>query len=389
MAQKKIVYVITKSSWGGAQRYVFDLATALPVESFSKTVVTGDSGMLTKKLKAAGVKVITLPPLQQNSGFFNAVFSAKNVKTVLSLAKILKDEQPDIVHLNSSKIGGLGAVAARLSGVPKIIFTAHGWGFHEERPKWQLAVLLLLSKLAGRLQHHIIHVAKHDLASTLAHRVISSDKASHIPLGVRESAANFSREEARSFLRMKCGIEDQPGTLWVGTIAELTKNKGLDNLIKATDILMKSKIKNLKLQIVIVGDGEDRNKLQNLIMALGLQNTVKLAGFIPEAARYLGAFDLFVLSSLKEGLPYSILEAVSSGVPVVASRIGGIPDIIEHNKSGLLVPAGDAAALSSAIAGLLVSPLKRKRFADEAKKKLFSLFSFPEMVRRHAELYLA
>ena len=138
----KVLFVITKSNWGGAQRYVYDLATALLRENYEVAVAVGGQGLLAENLKMAGIRVVGIPHLERDVNFFKELFST------LYLWKIFKSEQPDIIHLNSSKVGGLGAIAARTLKLwdswdrkgtgraewnPRIIFTVHGWGFNERR----------------------------------------------------------------------------------------------------------------------------------------------------------------------------------------------------------------------------------------------------------------
>ncbi|MBI2639292.1 MAG: glycosyltransferase family 4 protein [Candidatus Sungbacteria bacterium] len=382
--KKKILYVITKSNWGGAQRYVFDLATSLPSERFKVTVAAGGNGPFLQKLKQAGVKTVPIPNLERD------ISVLKELLSLTSLFKILRRERPDIIHLNSSKIGGLGAIAAFVSKPItknyklKTIFTVHGWGFHEPRPRWQKSFILFLSRLAGLFQSHLIHVSRHDLAATHALGVCAPGNAEYIPLAVNHcTPLNPSR--SREFLSKKTGIEEK--SFWIGTVAELTKNKGLAYLIDSINEVRK-KNPEFKIQVLIIGEGEERERLQNQIRKLGLENTVHLAGFIPDAARYLKAFDIFILPSLKEGLPYTLLEAINAKIPVIATAVGGIPDLIEHEQDGLLVPPANSSTLTKAITTLLVDSEKRRIFAENAAKKIRERNSFSEMIQKHVALYL-
>jgi len=152
--KKKVLFVITKSNWGGAQRYVYDLATGLPKTDFDITVALGGDGLLASKLRAAGVRVISIPSLQRDFSL------AKELHSVQEIYDLLKVEQPDILHLNSSKAGILGTVIGRFNKVPKIIFTAHGWAFNEDRPFWQRVLLKTIHWLTVLSSHHTIAVSK-------------------------------------------------------------------------------------------------------------------------------------------------------------------------------------------------------------------------------------
>lgn len=365
----KIIYVITKSNWGGAQRYVFDLATNLPQEQFNVAVAAGGDGDLVKKLNTADIKTITIPRLQRDINVWREALS------LFSLFSIFKKERPDIVHLNSSKGGGLGALAARLAGVPKIIFTVHGWAFHEERPTWQRLAIIFFSRLTGRFQHRLIHVTKKDFNATIAYKIAPVEKAALIPLGI--TPPDFlPKDKAREFLSERIGRQIPEDSTLIGTVAELTKNKGLTHLIDAANRVKIQDIRH-KIQVIVIGEGEERNKLQNQIHTLGLKDSVALAGFIPNAARYLKAFDIFVLPSIKEGMPYTLLEALHAGVPIAAAAVGGVPDAITHQKNGILVPPKDPKALAEAI-------ISRRDRLLVSRPECFSL---TEMVEKTIALY--
>ncbi|MCX6712200.1 MAG: glycosyltransferase [Candidatus Vogelbacteria bacterium] len=154
MAKKtKIFYVITKGNWGGAQRYVYELATALPRAEFDTTVIMGEFEALEKKLAGAGVKTIKIPELGRDINL------AKDLKSFWQLLKIFREEKPQIIHLNSSKIGGLGSLAGRLAGVPKIVFTVHGLAHNEQRPGWQKVLIKFSHWLSLIFSHEVITVA--------------------------------------------------------------------------------------------------------------------------------------------------------------------------------------------------------------------------------------
>ena len=171
--RKKILFVITKSNWGGAQRYLYDLATHLSAEGNDVSVAAGEGrpqgeprqqagGELIKRLNSAGINKIYGIDTGRNIGFFDAS------KVFFKLIWIIWHERPDVVHLNSSKIGGTGGVAAWLLGVPKIIFTAHGWAFDEDRTRWQKKLIIFFSWLSTLFHHQIICVSEHSRKSAAA-----------------------------------------------------------------------------------------------------------------------------------------------------------------------------------------------------------------------------
>ena len=305
-AGKKILYVVTKSNWGGAQRYVYDLATSLSREQFEVAVALGGTGELARRLKEAGVSVLPLERVQRDLSL------TADVGGFVSLYRAIRSHRPDVVHLNSSKAGGLGALAARLLGVRNIIFTAHGWPFAEKRSLLWRLFALLGSWATAILSHSVIVVSKNDLR--IGKKMPFCDSKMHLIYnGIDINLSLGSGERIRSAFPRGVSI--------TGTVGELTKNKNQISLIeRAKD--------NPDLYVAIVGEGEDRSKLEAKIREYGLEDRVKLFGFIP-ASEVLRGFDVFALPSLKEGLPYVLLEAKAAGLPIVASRVGGVGEILD------------------------------------------------------------
>src|SRR3989344_9573594 len=238
---KKVLFLITKATWGGAQRYVYDLATHLPHERFEPVVAYGESGKLATMLSEAKVKTHKLPSLGRDV----AVIS--DIKSFFEIWRCIRSERPDVVHLNSSKAAALGALAARLTGVPKIIFTVHGWPFNERRNEFARVMMYLISWFTAFLSHAVIVVSKSDEVQGKKMRWVGN-KLHYISVGI-ETPLFLSREEAASSLSLP------PTSLRVGTIAELTPNKGLGYAIEAISIL---KEQSADVSYSIIGEGEER-----------------------------------------------------------------------------------------------------------------------------------
>ena len=153
MTTRKILYVITKASWGGATRYVSDLAIAAKKKGHDVTVAYGSPGALSGRMRDVGIRTIAIESLSRD------IKVGKDILVLRELVRLFNREQPDIVHLNSAKAGGLGAFAARIAGVPRIVFTAHGWAFNEDRPQWQKMLIRLLSGITVTLAHPTLRVS--------------------------------------------------------------------------------------------------------------------------------------------------------------------------------------------------------------------------------------
>lgn len=300
----KILYLITKSNWGGAQRYVYDLATNLP-ESFEPVVASGGDGLLMKKLSEKSVRTISIPYLERD------ISLGKEISALSTLLRILKKEKPDILHINSSKAGGLGTLAGRIAGIKKIVFTVHGWPFLEKRNILARALIYTLSWLTALLSHTVIVVSEYDLRIAKKMPFVGQ-KTVRIYNGIETPVLGSSAIIRDSFPN---------GVRITGTIGELNKNKNQIALIEQA--------KNKPdMYVAIVGEGENKQLLVGKISEYGLSDRVKLFGFL-SANEILKGFDTFALPSLKEGLPYVLLEAKAVGLPIVANRVGGVGEILD------------------------------------------------------------
>src|SRR3989344_8245581 len=270
----KILYVVTKSNWGGAQRYVYDLATSLPGAKFDVGVVFGGSGELARKLSEAGIRVLQMQRLERDIGIIH------DVAVFFELIKIFLREKPDIVHLNSSKAGGLGGLAGRLYNasvflssafhVPRstfytrIIFTAHGWAVYEERTIASKFIIRCASWLTVALSHTTIVVSDYD-RNQAERMLFFKHKIIRIHNGI-ERIKFIAKNTAREIL-VPGQTTSLSKTLWIGTVAELHNNKGLSYAIKAVKKL-EEKMDIEKFIYVIIGEGEERTALQNLIQEM-------------------------------------------------------------------------------------------------------------------------
>lgn len=302
----KILYVVTKSNWGGAQRYVFDLAVACKAAGYTVAVAVGGEGELVKRLTQAGIETFPIGALQRDMSV------ERDFGTYQEFSKLFRSYKPDIVHLNSSKAGGLGALSARMNGIKRIIFTAHGWPFQERRHWLWRAIVWLASWMTALLSHAVIVVSKNDLRIG-QQMPLTGGKMHLIYNGIDLTTSLGDGARIRSAF--------PPGVHITGTIGELTQNKNQLALIEEAR-------KNPQMYLAIVGEGEDRTMLELAIRKYKLEERVKLFGFIP-AREALRGFDTFALPSIKEGLPYVILEARAAGLPIIANRVGGVPEILD------------------------------------------------------------
>lgn len=373
--RKKLLFVITKSNFGGAQRYVYELATHLPKETFEVVVACGGNGLLVEKLNQAGIKTRII------HSFARDINIMQEIRSFFELQKIIAEERPDIVHLNSSKAGGTGALCARLAGVPRIIFTAHGWPFFEKRGLLWRLIVWKLSWVTSLLAHAVIVVSEHDRKHArmwgLTHK-ISTIHPSTPPIAFK------ARTEARAYLSERVGTSLEHAFCAI-TIAEHTHTKNLIAGIKA--IALHNTTHDKKIHYVLIGAGELTEELKAYTQENCLDEYIHFAGYIDDARSYLTAGDVFLLPSTKEGFPYAITEALHAGLPIIASNVGGIPETITHEVTGLLVPQNDVPALSTAISRIANNATLRATLSEHAKKRSQD-FSFEQMNTKTLAIYL-
>ncbi|OHB19891.1 MAG: hypothetical protein A2854_00360 [Parcubacteria group bacterium RIFCSPHIGHO2_01_FULL_56_18] len=368
----KVLLVVTKSNFGGAQRYVFDVATNLPQDRFDVTVAFGPGpdgrpGRLAKLLEENGVRTILVPELARD------VRLTDDYKAFRALVRLFRAEAPDVIHLNSSKAGGLGALAGRVTGVKRIVFTSHGLPFDEERGSFARMTIRVATWATLLFVHRTIAVAN-DTFERAKRMPFVRTRVCLIHNGIL--TPNFlSQSEARREMRtLDPSIPE--GSSWIGSIGELHANKDYATAIEMISFLESD------AHLVIVGDGELKEKLLAKAEEAGVSARVHFLGYIPEAARYLRAFDVFLLTSRKEGLPYVLLEAGYGYLPVVASDTAGVRDVILHNFTGLLAKPGDARAFSENIEKALNDATLSRSLSDELLERIQKSFSLEQMIEK-------
>ena len=375
---RKLFICITKSNWGGAQKYVFDIATNTPRDQFDTTVLLGGSGDLKNKLEGFGVKTLLLKNSQRD------ISAKKEFGLLFELIKVFKKEKPDIVHLNSSKMGFVGALAGRIAGIKKIVFTCHGWAFNENRSflsKWFFRIFHNLTIMLADETIAVSEITKNQIKKPFRKKiVVIRNGLREIELKDKNISQKFVSEKIIQTNNKASKILAEKPT-WIGTLSELHTTKGLNYAIEAI-----SKIKS-DVVFVIIGEGEKRKELEEQTVKLGVGNRVFLIGYVDNAPTYLKAFDIITLSSITEGLPYVLLESGYAARPIVASNVGGIPEIIENNKTGILVSPRNSEEIKSSIEYLIKNPRNATHFGNTLKEKILKDFTQKTMLEKTFVLY--
>ncbi|MCK4553947.1 glycosyltransferase [Candidatus Parcubacteria bacterium] len=407
--KKTILYLVTQSELGGAQRYVFDLATNLH-QKFDVIIAFGEQGSkgeLATRLIQAGflpeseIKSSIGPAvLREQSQIFytiphlkRAISPINDLKALIEIIKLIKKIKPDIIHLNSSKISILGSIATIFfkskigNRQSKIIYTVHGWVFNEPMPKWKKLFYKYAEKFTALFKDKIICVSEFDRQTAIKEKICNPKKLTTIHNGIKP--INFlSKDDTRqklSSIMNKSTIFNLQSSITIGTIANLYPTKGLEYLVQAIYIL----ITNYQLPIttIIIGEGEERKNLEDLIAQFNLKSNVILTGKINNAAKLLPAFDIYACSSVKEGLSYTIIEAMQAGLPIVATEVGGNSELIQDYKTGLLTETKNPQMLAEKIQKLINNPELQQKLGANAKQKTREEFSLEKMVNKTKKIY--
>ena len=325
-----------------------------------------------------GIEVIDLPSLVRRISPLN------DIKAFISIFRFLRRSKPDIVHTHTSKAGILGRLAAWMARVPIIIHTPHGHVFYGHFGRSLSRIFLQMEKLLGRITHHHIALTPEECNDYLSLRVAQPNNTSVIHSGV--DLQRFSKgAKQRTEKRKELGFS--PHSLVVGYVGWLIPIKGVTYLVNAMAKIVEQHPKSL---LVLVGKGDDKGeeeiKLKEQVERAGLADKVRFLGWRPDVDEIMGCFDIFVLPSLNEGMGRVLVEAMAAGLPIVASRVGGIPDLVKHGENGLLVPPADTSALEKAISALLQDGARRKRMG-KAGKKMCGPYSAEAMVEQIDVLY--
>jgi len=374
----KILYIITKSNWGGAQKNVFELASAMKERGHTVSVALGGEGILQKKLEDISIKTYPISDLGRD------ISTKKDFASFRQIYSIIKREKPDVLHLHSPKAAGMGALAGRLQKIKSIIVTVHGWTFNEDRSVGQKIAIAGLSWFTSLLAHKTILISKKDY-NQAEHFPGLKDKLSLIPTGIKPPIF-MSIDGSKQILGKSIGMDIATinKKIVIGTIAELHPNKGLKYLVAS----MKQVAKDHPEAIcIIIGDGDDKAMLHLTIKEAELENNIFLLGYLENASDYLKAFNIFVLPSEKEGLPYVILEAGCASLPVVATTVGGIPEVVEDMRSGVLVQPKNDKELSHALSFMIEHPAMRKQYGTILRETVIQNFSIEKMLDKTENLY--
>jgi len=360
----RLLHVIVSLGIGGAERLVVSAATRLPRGEFESVICClAEPGLLAGEAQRAGVRVVCV-------GDFPGV---RHPLAFARLVRLIRAERPDVVHTHLQAANLYGRCAALIAGAPAIVATEHN--VYASKAARYVAVERWLARRSDALVA-VSEEVRRFLASQLA---LDASAIRVIHNGI---APAMPTERGLAALRQRLAFVG--GRPLIGVVASLTAKKGHEHLLRALAAL---RDRGVGCVAVFAGDGPERSRLQSMAATLGLANDVLFLGNWRPAAEVFALLDVFVLPSVVEGLPLALLEAMAAGVPVVATTVGGVPEVIAHGVNGLLVPPASPPALADAIASLAGSAALRQQLRERGRATVAAGFTEERYLAALAALY--
>lgn len=360
--QKTIAIAVTLAEPGGVQSFIVKFCQWLLKKGYAPIVLAGDGTWLKTRCEELGVRFIHLKKMGRE------IHPLRDPFAVLELRNILKELKPDVIHLNSTKMGVVGSFAAKLAGVPRIVYRIGGWVFLEDLPLLKKKLYTWIERWSGSLKDQIICVHPKDCDSAKTVGIKPKQGFIAIPNGIELNTfeeALLPKNQARQKLAEHCKTSFTENQLLIGTIAHLYPPKDLPRYMEACHLVAKA---NPEARFIILGEGMQRTVIEAERKKYGLENTVFLPGSYEQAQTLLAGLDLFVLPSSKEGMAWSVLEAMAAKTPCVVTGVGANRWML--NGHGWIVPPKDPQSLSSAIIEALNHPDVRASHAANAYERV-------------------
>jgi glycosyltransferase involved in cell wall biosynthesis len=373
----RVLRIITRLNIGGPAQHVLFLASGLK-EDVETVLVTGTpdpaEGSMDDLAGDLGVIPLRLPHLKRQ------LAPLDDLRALWSLWRLCRRLKPDIVHTHTSKAGLLGRLAARLAGVPVVLHTFHGHVFHGYFGPWASRLAVLAERGMGALSTRLYAVSPSQREELLSLGIAPPGKIITLPLGL--DLDPLAPPLPRGALRRELGLGED--ALLVGCVARLAPIKAHADLLEAFARIAAG---HPAAHLLLIGDGEERPGIEQAVLERGLGSRVHLLGWRRDLPALYGDLDLAVLSSKNEGLPVALIEAAAAGVPIVATRVGGVTDLLAGHPA-TLVPPGNPEALAGALSAALGNLTRLKVLAIPASGDFRKAYGRARMLEDLRKEYL-
>jgi len=362
MSMKNVLHLSESSETGGAESVLIRLVEGLDKTRYTSTVCLLSDGWLKTELDKRRVETVVIP--QPHS---------LDVRWLLQVLRLLKERHIDVMHSHEFATNVYATLLSKITGVPSVA-TAHGKNYYGD--KWRRRAAYRFTA-----RHSTMVAVSHDLKRFLTEQIgipPRNIRVVHNGIDLRQYSINAASSASRADL----GIGASQRV--IGTVGNLFAVKGQTYLLKACKALADA---YPNIALLIAGEGEELSSLRKEASDLGIADNVKFLGFRSDVPSLLQAMEVFVLPSLSEGLPLSLLEALALQKPVVATNVGGIPEIVQDGLAGFLVPPGSPEALAERILLLLRSPATADRFGKAGRRRVEEAFDVAKMIEEYQSLY--
>jgi sugar transferase (PEP-CTERM/EpsH1 system associated) len=363
-AVRSVVQVVQSIDKGGLETMAANLAIDLAARGFRSTIVSlEDGGFLEGRLRDGGVEVHVL-----GDGRW------RNPRTHLQLTRIFRDAGADVVHTHHLPCLLTSVAARTAAGVKQLVHTEHAFQYLEPAPAWRAAFR------AASLATSAVVVVGHEMADYYRDVVgVAPRRLRVIPNGI-DTERHHPHADVTA-LRRSLGL---PDGLLVGTAGRFATVKNFPLLLRAS---ARARTARPELRLVMVGDGTERPAMEALARDLGFEDAVHFLGWRSDVADILGALDLFALTSISEGLPLVVLEAMACGIPAVTTAVGDLPALITDGETGYTFPSGDEDALTALLVRLAAAPNERRAMGARARDVVLAGYSQRGMVDAYLDAY--
>ncbi len=360
----RVLHVINTAEVGGGSEHLVHLVGGLVPHGFSSAVVVGRDGPTVNRLRQAGAPVAVIGPLRGTA--------------VLTLGARFRAAQPDLVHLHGSRSGLAGVIAARLSGIWPVIYTAHVFAFRRQLPRALHWAAARAEALTCRFADRVICLSQSDLVEAAACG-IPTDRFTVVANGVAIALVVTPNDRRSEF-----GLD--PGVPVVGMISRLVPQKDPITFLRMARLVTEMVP---DVRFLLVGDGPLRRAVERAVQETGLSDRVIVTGFRSDVNELLQTMDVVVLTSLWEGLPLTLLEAMAAARPVVATLVAGSSDVVVNGETGFLVPPHDPVQIAAAVTQLIQNPALRQAMGQQGRTRVARDFSLSRMVQETVNVYRA
>jgi glycosyltransferase involved in cell wall biosynthesis len=376
----RVLRVIARLNMGGPALHVAYLTDGLRERGYETTLVAGELARGEESMafvaEERGVEVMPLPALGRE------IAPVRDAIATLRLAQLIRELRPDIIHTHTAKAGAVGRTAARLAGSDAIVVhTFHGHVLRGYFGAPKAYAFRLLERWLARRTDALIAVSPQVRDDLVALGVAPAEKFAVVRLGIelaRRVSPNGSREDVRRLL----GV---PGERFlVGWVGRMTGVKRTDDILLGLKGLRE---RGVDASLCLVGDGPDREHVERRAHQLGLARHCLYLGYQDDVAGWYAAFDAFVLPSANEGTPVSAIEALAAGRPVVANRVGGVPDVVRDGEDGYLVELGDVEGLAERLGRLAADPALRDRMGAAGRDRVLGRYAVDRLIDDVDRLY--